>query len=222
MPSVNNQPLALRIVGAALSAVILGSGSVIAAVGPPSSTMFNATAPLQRLTAIADNKRGWNLFAVLCGLSSTAITVAFAVISSVLRGPARTVALVATLFSAISTLLWLPIMVRRLRVSAHVDEVIRNYRPGPQPGLSVGAESTFWPYTHTGLVSLGGMGLALAWSGVRRKTGAVACGLVVLSEAVLIPRWLDWLPALTYIFAEIIGIGLLLEKERSTINWDRA
>lgn len=212
----------LRAAGAALLAVLIGFGTIIAVTGPPSSTMFNAPDPLDRMRAISANKRGWGLLAVYFGLASMAVTGVFGVITWTMRGPARVLAAGATLMSAVSTLLWLPLMRGRLQVGKQVDDMIRVYRPGAEPDLSGGSQWTFWPYTHTGLASIGLMGLALSWSGLRRKTGMVVGGLALLSEAVLIPWWRDWLPVFTYALAGVVGAGLVAQREtRGPTRWAR-
>lgn len=67
-------------------------------------------------------------------------------------------------------------------MGAQVDDMIRGYRPGAEPDLSRGRQWTFWPYTHTGLGSIGLIVLALIWSSLRRKTGMVVGGLALLAR----------------------------------------
>jgi hypothetical protein len=193
--------------------ILAGSGLQLIAAMLPNMRVFTSPDPLERLRAIETNKRGWMSQAVLFPVGFGVVTTGFGALSRAMRGTTRVLALLSTLLSALSVALWLPISIGRLRVGADVDDIIHRYKPGSDVDLAAGNGWAFWPYTHMTLASISMMAFAIRSGGLLPKTGAAVLASSGLSQLLIVLRWRDWPPLVSYLFTGTIGMGLLLRKE---------
>ncbi len=175
--------------------------------------VFMSPDPLMKLQGIARKKTGWAGQAVLFPVAFAIVTSGFGLLARLLRGPGRWWAIVATGMSALSTLLWLPLTIGRLRLGDGVDEMIQTYQPGMEADLAGGFGWAFWPYTYVALTSIASGALALRVSRLGRKTGTGVFLFSVIVPSTVIPRWRDWPPFASYILAGIMGIALLRGRD---------
>jgi hypothetical protein len=193
--------------------LLIGCGIQLAAASLVDPKVFMSPDPLVKLQGIARKKTGWAGQAVLFPVAFAIVTSGFGLLARLLRGPSRTLATVATGMSALSTLLWLPLTIGRLRLRNEVDEMIQTYQPGMEVDLAGGFGWAFWPYTWAALTSIASGALALRVSGLGRKTGIGVFLFSMLVPATVIPRWRDWPPFASYLLAGIMGLELLLSKD---------
>ena len=175
--------------------------------------VFLSPDPLVKLQGIARKKTGWAGQAVLFPVAFAIVTSGFGLLARLLRGPARWWAIVATGMSALSTLLWLPLTIGRLRLRDEVDQRIQTYQPGTEVDLAGGFGRAFWPYTWAALTSIASGALALRVSGLGRRTGAGVFLCSVILPATVVSRWRDWPPFASYLLAGSMGIQLLLRRD---------
>jgi hypothetical protein len=78
--------------------------------------------PLDKLTAIANDRLGWTAQAILFPVAFLATAVIFGVIAARVPGPGpRWLAIGATALLTVGGLLWLPISVYRLQLGAQAE-----------------------------------------------------------------------------------------------------
>jgi hypothetical protein len=194
--------------------LLIGCVIQLAAASLVDPKVFMSPDPLEKLQGIARKKSGWAGQAVLFPVAFAIVTSGFGLLAGVLRGPARWCAIVATGAGALSTLLWLPLTIGRLRLGDEVDEKIQTYQPGTEADLAGGFGWAFWPYTCAALASVASGALALRVSGIGRATGTGVFLFSVIAPATVISRWRDWPPFASYLLAGILGIKLLLGRDK--------
>src|SRR5947209_18981745 len=96
--------------------LVIGSAIQLVAACLVQPAVFTSPDPLVKLQGIARKERGWVMQAVLFPIAFAVVTSAFGFLARLLRGPARQWALLATGVSALSTVLWLPLTVGRIRL----------------------------------------------------------------------------------------------------------
>ncbi|MBE2222121.1 MAG: hypothetical protein IAF02_11300 [Anaerolineae bacterium] len=187
---------------------------VIFMIGAGSAAYFRQwplpSDPLDQLTAIANDRIGWPLQAILFPVAYLVTAVLFAIIAVHLPGSApRWLAVGATILFFAGFLLWLPISIERLQLGAHAAEMIRTYDPGVPPIVMGGASWVFWSQTLCILAAIALMGAALAVAGVLPTVGWVITGLAVVSIVLGTLVMHDWPPFISYIILLVMAVGLM-------------
>jgi hypothetical protein len=106
----------------------------------------------------------------------------------------------------VSVFLWLPITVRRLAIGRRVDALIVE-----QPEVVNIGGPTFWPYTLATLGSIVTLSCALVVSRLHRRVAAVTGALSGLAM-ILLPKFRDWPPFLSYLITLAIGLRIAWPK----------
>ena len=201
-------------------AILIGSSVQLIAAFLPNFEVFTSPDPRVKLQAIAANKLGWRLQALLFPIAFLAVAIGFRRLAAVLpASKACWSAMVAAALSGLSFLLWLPMSVGRMSVASRVDELIHKDDPHVLPDMNGGQGWAFWPYTVLTLGASLAMGVALYGSKVRRRTGALAATLSTLG-LIIIPFWRDWPPLLSYVITLALGIGLSIRKSKPLCDRD--
>jgi hypothetical protein len=207
MDSINQLPN-FRPLGIALLVTV-----ILFLVGAWSAAYFRQwplpSTPLEKLTAIANDRVGWTAQAIIFPLSFLGTAVIFGLITTKLPdGWPRWLALGATLLFFTGFLLWLPISIDRLRLGAQAAELIRTYDPAVPPAVMVNAV-TFWPHTYCILAALALMGAALALADVLPTLGWVITGLAAAGALLAAFVMHDWPPFMSYVILLLLAIGLI-------------
>jgi hypothetical protein len=193
--------------------IVLTAGSILmlVAAGLPDPRVFASGDPTQELRAIAARPWGWTAQALLFPLAFATVAGGFWLTASrVLPAPhpARRVAQAAALVSSAAVLLWLPISQSRLQTGSMVTTLLSW---PPEAAVKLFREPTFWPYTIAALLSTGTLAAALAWGGVRRRTGS-AVALLATCGLTAMPLLGDWPPFATYLIVLALGSALLIRR----------
>ncbi|TMB91785.1 MAG: hypothetical protein E6J45_04595 [Chloroflexi bacterium] len=194
---------------------IIAAGSLLQLIAAalPDARVFTSSDPRTQLEAIAARPRGWAAQAVGFPLAFSLTALGFATVAAAMPDRrTRRLARMAAALSAASTVLWVPIAVRRIEIGRRVDAMLAEQ----QPVVDIGAR-TFWPYTVATLGSLICMGSALALSGLHRRLGAVVAVAGALAMLAL-PRLRDWPPFLSYVGTLALGVGVARGPEQRRMH----
>jgi hypothetical protein len=164
--------------------------------------------PLEKLTAIANDRIGWTAQAIIFPVAFLATAVIFALIAAKLPH-SRWLAVGAVLFFVAGFLLWLPISRDRLQLGAKATEMIRTYDPAMPPGIMVSFSWVFWANTLSILTALALMGTALALARVLPTLGWVVSGLAVAGALLAVFVTHDWPPFMSYVILLVMAMGLI-------------
>lgn len=165
--------------------------------------------PLEQLTAIVEDRIGWTAQAIIfpVAMLATALIFGYAAAQAPMSWP-RWLAIGATVLCVAGFLLWLPISLHRLELSANATAMIRTFDPSAP--VEVGRNTwVFWPHTLCILAGIGLMGAALALAGVLPLLGWVVAGLAAASMVVGPLLMHDWPPFMSYVIVLVLAIGLL-------------
>lgn len=202
-----NQPSNFRPLGIAQLVTV-----IVFMVGAWSAAYFRQwplpATPLEQLTAIANDRLGWTVQAIIFPVAFLATAVIFGLITTKLPGGwPRWLAIVATLLFFAGFLLWLPISLGRLQIGAQAAELIRTYDPAAPPAMVNSV--TFWPHTYCILAALAFMGAALALADVLPTAGWVVSGLAVAGVLLAAFVMHDWPPFMSYVILLVLAIGFM-------------
>lgn len=200
--------------GLRLASVVMLIGSLLFMVAAFTTAYFRRmppTDPLEQLQVIGGDPVGWTAQAVLFPITMAVITASFALMAAALPAtPAKTVAILAAVLSAIACLLWIPISVARLQLLSAAPALIASFDPNAPPQVMNGDRRLFWVYTIVTLASMILIGAALALGGALPRMGWIVAGLAALSLVVIAPFVMrDWPPFMSYLFTLVLAIGLL-------------
>jgi len=183
--------------------IVAGSVGQLIAAALPDARVFTSSDPRVQLEAIAKRPAGWRAQAVGFPLAFTITALGFAAVAPTMSGTrSRKLAMAASALSLLSVLLWLPITVRRLAIGRRVDALIVE-----QPEVVNIGGATFWPYTLATLGSIIALSCALVVSGLHRRLAVITAtvsGLAVM----LLPKFRDWPPFLSYLITLAIGLRI--------------
>ncbi len=206
---IQGNPNSLRLVG-----VVMGIGSLLFTVAAFTTAYFRRippTDPLEQLLVIAGDPVGWTAQAILFPIAMAIIAASFALAAAALPAtPAKTVAILAAVLSAIACLVWIPISISRLQLLGAAPALIASFDASSPPQVMSGDRGWFWAYTIVTLVSMILIGAALALGGALPRLGWIVAGLAALSLLVVAPFVMrDWPPFMSYLFTLAMAIGLL-------------
>jgi len=191
-----------------LAGLLITGGSVLQliAAGLADPRVFSTSNPVVRMQAIAANRPGWVMQAILFPVAFSVVAAGFGVAARALPGRAsRRLALAASLFGGVSVLLWLPISINRIGMTDRALALALD--PQAAATADIGGP-TFWPYTGAALGSVVLAGLAFGLGGWRRRLATGVSGLAALGAmATLVVG--DWPPFVTYVLTLVLGIGVL-------------
>jgi hypothetical protein len=196
--------------------IVAGSvGQLIAAWLPDRRVFMSSDAHVQ-LDAIAKRPLGWRVQAVGFPLAFAVTGIGFAAVASTMPEPrSRRLAMAASALNLSSVLLWLPITARRLAIAKRIDALIHE-----QPAaVNIGAR-TFWPYTLATLGSIITLSCALIAGGLHRRFAAVIASLSALA-VMLLPKFRDWPPFLSYVITLAIGLRVAWPKRTGSPSTQR-
>jgi hypothetical protein len=188
--------------------IVAGSvGQLIAAWLPDRHVFMSSDAHVQ-LDAIAKRPLGWRVQAVGFPLAFAVTGIGFAAVASTMPEPrSRRLAMAASALNLSSVLMWLPITARRLSIAE-------------QPAaVNIGAR-TFWPYTLATLGSIITLSCALIAGGLHRRFAAVIASLSALA-VMLLPKFRDWPPFLSYVITLAIGLRVAWPKRTGSPSTQR-
>jgi len=190
--------------------IVAGSVGQLIAAALPDARVFTSSDPRVQLEAIAKRPAGWKAQAVGFPLAFAVTGLGFAAVASTMPEPrSRRLAKVASFLGVLSALLWLPITTRRLALGRHVDTLIVE-----QPEVVNIGGPTFWPYTLATLGSIVALSCALIVSGMHRRFAAITGALSGLA-VMLLPKFGDWPPFLSYLITLAIGLRIAWPERRA-------
>jgi hypothetical protein len=167
------------------------------------------SAPLEKLTLIANDRVGWAAQAIIFPVAFLATAVIFGIIAAQLPDPTpRWLAIGATILCLAGFLLWLPITLDRLQLGTNAAEMIRTFDSSNPPAVMVNVWY-FWPHTLCVLAGIALIGAALALAGALPTLGWIVSALAVGGALAGLLVMRDWPPFMSYIILLVMAVGLI-------------
>jgi hypothetical protein len=196
--------------------IVAGSVGQLIAAWLPDPRVFTSSDARVQLEAIAKRPAGWKAQAVGFPIAFGVTALGFGTVASTMQEPRpRRLAMAASVLGLLSVFLWLPITARRLAIGRRIDALILD-----QPEVVNIGGATFWPYTLATLGSIVTLSCALVVSRLHRRVAAVTGALSGLA-LILLPKFRDWPPFLSYLITLAIGLRIAWPHRRAGSSMQR-